>query len=246
MFNPFTAGLLMKALDNTNYRVHSIEMSPTQSTFAQDRWGTEENYKQWVHNFSGDVNPAEVWNSSIQKLKDMGFVQGERDINKMTLPFIDTKYSDLEDYRRISIAIEWAVGNTIYTHEGVEVEDRGSTFVYRLAHETNNGLRFANGDKMLAWTKDRQDSLMGVFQDLEEFQADNGRAMNAIEMHDLWRKNKAEQGYIYGEVQDDEKKTHPSLRDFHELSRIERLKDVFMTQIFELREQIRFATMYKI
>lgn len=45
------------------------------------------------------------------------------------------------------------------------------------------------------------------------------------EMHDNWCKFKLEQGWIYGPVKDEEKKTHPNLIPYKELSLEERNKD---------------------
>ena len=47
----------------------------------------------------------------------------------------------------------------------------------------------------------------------------------AEENHKLWMRGKEEQGYIYGDVLDIEKKTHPSMIPFEELSEIEKRKD---------------------
>ena len=47
----------------------------------------------------------------------------------------------------------------------------------------------------------------------------------AEENHKLWMRGKEEQGYIYGDVLDIEKKTHPSMIHFEELSEIEKRKD---------------------
>lgn len=45
------------------------------------------------------------------------------------------------------------------------------------------------------------------------------------ENHNIWMKCKKEQGYVYGEHLDVEKKTHPSMVPFEELSKVEQVKD---------------------
>lgn len=46
------------------------------------------------------------------------------------------------------------------------------------------------------------------------------------ENHNNWMKKKKEQGWVYGEVKDFEKKTHPDLVLFEELPEVEKNKDV--------------------
>ena len=49
--------------------------------------------------------------------------------------------------------------------------------------------------------------------------------ITAEENHNLWMKGKSEQGYVYGDVLDVEKKTHPSMIPFENLSEVEKPKD---------------------
>jgi len=46
------------------------------------------------------------------------------------------------------------------------------------------------------------------------------------ENHDNWMRAKVAQGWVYGEVKDFEKKTHPDLVPFEELPDIEKRKDI--------------------
>ena len=46
------------------------------------------------------------------------------------------------------------------------------------------------------------------------------------ENHDNWMKAKTEQGWVYGEVKDFEKKTHPDLVPFDKLPEVEKNKDI--------------------
>ena len=69
-------------------------------------------------------------------------------------------------------------------------------------------------------SKERLDSLMkGTAFVLEN------PLTTAEENHNLWMKGKMEQGYVYGDVLDVEKKTHPSMIPFEELSEVEKRKD---------------------
>lgn len=49
--------------------------------------------------------------------------------------------------------------------------------------------------------------------------------MTAEDNHKLWMETKASQGYVYGDVLDVEKKTHPSMIPYEELSQVEKVKD---------------------
>jgi hypothetical protein len=44
--------------------------------------------------------------------------------------------------------------------------------------------------------------------------------------HENWMRKKTEQGWVYGETKDFEKKTHPDLVPFNELPEIEKRKDI--------------------
>ena len=50
-------------------------------------------------------------------------------------------------------------------------------------------------------------------------------ATTAKENHNLWMEEKMNQGYTYGDVLDVEKKTHPSMIPFEDLSDVEKRKD---------------------
>lgn len=52
--------------------------------------------------------------------------------------------------------------------------------------------------------------------------------------HESWMRAKAEQGYVYGPILDVEKKTHPSMIPYEELSDVEKRKDemdILMTKL---------------
>lgn len=47
----------------------------------------------------------------------------------------------------------------------------------------------------------------------------------AEENHNIWMEAKKSQGYVYGDILDVEKKTHPSMVPFEDLSDVEKRKD---------------------
>lgn len=70
-------------------------------------------------------------------------------------------------------------------------------------------------------TKDQLDSLMnGVKFGLQNINA------TPEENHENWMKCKIEQGWVYGETKDLEKKTHPDLVLFDDLPKVEKDKDI--------------------
>lgn len=51
------------------------------------------------------------------------------------------------------------------------------------------------------------------------------------DQHDAWMKERLEQGWVFGKVKDTEKKTHPALRPYTELSEGVKLKDAVFRAI---------------
>jgi hypothetical protein len=97
--------------------------------------------------------------------------------------------------------------------------------IARVAHEANRAWCLANGDDShLPW------------DDAPEWQRSSARAgvrtalaapggISAGEMHDAWMRHKIADGWRYGPVKDVERKTHPSLVPFWQLSEFEQRKD---------------------
>jgi len=65
-----------------------------------------------------------------------------------------------------------------------------------------------------------------------EFRLDNPDAP-ASAMHDNWSKEKIADGWVYGEVKDTEKKTHPCLVPFEELPLFQQKKDKLFSAIVD-------------
>lgn len=52
------------------------------------------------------------------------------------------------------------------------------------------------------------------------------------DMHDNWVKFKKADGWVYGEIKDASKKTHPSMRPYDQLDARERMKDdIFVSMV---------------
>ena len=96
--------------------------------------------------------------------------------------------------------------------------------VARVCHETNKAHCENAGDlTQLQWedTADwiKESAIKGVIFRLENPDAP------ASATHDAWYDHKVKEGWVYGEVKDAEKKTHPCLVAYDQLSVHDRLKD---------------------
>ena len=75
------------------------------------------------------------------------------------------------------------------------------------------------------WQKDS--AINGV-----KFRLENPNAPESA-MHDNWSKVKIKDGWVYGEVKDAEKKTHPCLVPFEELPEFQQKKDKLFSAIVD-------------
>ena len=66
----------------------------------------------------------------------------------------------------------------------------------------------------------------------------NNPSTTAEENHNIWMEAKKTQGYTYGEVLDVEKKTHPSMIPFENLSDVEKRKDEMDVLMVKLANQL--------
>lgn len=107
-----------------------------------------------------------------------------------------------------------------------------SEFIAKSCHEANRVWCQANGD-------DSQKH----WQDAEQWQRDS--AINGVDFrinnpdaghdaqHNSWMKEKVDAGWVYGEIKDAEKKTHPCIVPFDELPEFQRKKDALFCAIVD-------------
>jgi hypothetical protein len=99
-----------------------------------------------------------------------------------------------------------------------------------VCHEANRAFCLVMGDdSQLPWnlapTWQKESAIKGV-----EFALDNPDAP-ASAQHDAWSNDKYNDGWVYGEVKDASKKTHPCLIEFADLPPFQQKKDILFKAI---------------
>ncbi|BDI33444.1 hypothetical protein CCAX7_54950 [Capsulimonas corticalis] len=96
--------------------------------------------------------------------------------------------------------------------------------VAQVCHEANRGLCEAIGDtSQVSWNDaeewQRQSAVAGVRAYLDN------PGITSAQMHENWCEYKIADGWVYGEVKDAEKKTHPCLVPYADLPEVQQYKD---------------------
>ena len=97
--------------------------------------------------------------------------------------------------------------------------------IARVCHEANREYCKTIGDDSQPTWEDapdwqKQSALKGVAYHIE-----NAATAKAEDSHVSWLKQKEEEGWVYGEEKDAEKKTHPCMVPFEELPQEQKVKD---------------------
>lgn len=106
--------------------------------------------------------------------------------------------------------------------------------VAEIAHEANRTLQLVVNDQAnpvsLQWhecsPEIRASAIHGV-------QLHRANPLTPRESHLAWCKYKLSEGWVYGPVKDETRKTHPCLVDYDDLSYADKLKDVLFKQIVD-------------
>lgn len=111
--------------------------------------------------------------------------------------------------------------------------------IARLCHEVNKKWCEINDDfSQKSWEEaeewQREAAITGV-----KFRLDNPNAKDSAS-HDTWMKDKLEQGWVYGEEKDGEKKTHPCLVPFEELPDFQQKKDKLFCLVVDVLKGEQF------
>lgn len=105
--------------------------------------------------------------------------------------------------------------------------------IAEFCHNINTAYCHAIGDhSAVPWDKApewQQDSaIKGV-----KYAIDNLHTSTPQSQHEAWMKDKIEAGWVYGEVKDAEKKTHPSLLPYDMLPMEQKVKDYLFRQVIK-------------
>lgn len=92
--------------------------------------------------------------------------------------------------------------------------------IAKVVHENNRGL---SDSKTLSWDDSSEDVQQSAIDGVQA--VINDPTITPAKSHDNWMKYKASQGWVYGEVKDEEAKTHPCMVPYQDLPEDERLKD---------------------
>ena len=83
----------------------------------------------------------------------------------------------------------------------------------------------------------REDAFKKQFLDVIERQCGETRSTSPEELHGSWMQSYLAMGWVYGEVYDREKKTHPDLVPYSKLGQLERDKDAVFVALCEIARQ---------
>lgn len=99
-----------------------------------------------------------------------------------------------------------------------------------MCHETNKVYCESIGDTSQVHWEDAPDWQRVSAEKGVLFALENQSAPNSA-VHDSWRNEKVNEGWVYGEVKDAEKKTHPCLVPYDELPQEQQAKDALFRTI---------------
>ena len=88
----------------------------------------------------------------------------------------------------------------------------------------------------IEWSE-REDAFKAQFLDVIERQCGSQRSMSPEELHGSWMQSYLTMGWIYGDVYDREKRTHPDLVPYALLRQLERDKDAIFVALCEIARQ---------
>ena len=91
--------------------------------------------------------------------------------------------------------------------------------IAKICYEANKAFCEIIKEEVLSWEQCKDSTIKGV----EAFNKNCNISTKAI--HDNWVKDKLADNWKYGPIKDFEKKEHPCIKDYHDLSLTQRFKD---------------------
>jgi len=110
--------------------------------------------------------------------------------------------------------------------------------IAQVAHEVNKAhCQSIGDDSQLPWAEapqwQKDSAVLGVVFHVEHPEAGPDAS------HNSWMQQKIDTGWVYGEVKDEVKKTHPCIMPFGQLSKEQKAKDYLFRQIVHsLKDQL--------
>lgn len=109
--------------------------------------------------------------------------------------------------------------------------------IAKVAHEVNKAYCEAQGDtSQLSWEEapewQRESCISGV-----QYHLDNPNALPE-DSHNSWLSYKEKYGWVYGEIKDVEKKTHPCMMEYYRLPLAQRVKDYLFKAVVDSLKNI--------
>jgi hypothetical protein len=116
------------------------------------------------------------------------------------------------------------------TKEAVESQDDPIIRLARIVHQANKALCESIGDtSQVDWEEADESVRDSAIEGVKQIIANPD--ITPEQLHDNWSKDKIADGYVYGDVKDDEKKTHPCLVAYDKLPAHQRFKDHLFNNI---------------
>jgi len=101
--------------------------------------------------------------------------------------------------------------------------------IAQTVHEALRAWSVAHGQKMPHWSRAPRWMKESTYESVEFVLAHPGA--DDIKQHDQWMEQKKRDGWVYGEIKDEKKKTHPMLVPFEQLPDMEKRKDSLLRAI---------------
>jgi len=140
-----------------------------------------------------------------------------------SMEFIDIVPSDKID-KVVSSMISYRELKAYGKRKAILKDMKYVTDIAKACHNKNKALCDANEDfSQVEWSKatswQKESAIDGVLYKLKNPE------VTPHDMHDNWLKDKIGQGWVYGDVKDEHKKTHPNMVMYWDLSEHDKLKD---------------------
>jgi len=116
----------------------------------------------------------------------------------------------------------------------MDLTERRARFIYDAARLVAQA---ANAPIIPVEWEQREKPFKEQFRSVIERQCGEQRSKSPEELHGSWMQVYFAMGWVYGEIYDPEKKTHPDLVPYNKLGQLERDKDAIFVTLCEIARQ---------